>query len=383
MRRDLVEAYIPACVDCQRNKSATSKPAGPLHPLPVPDGRGDSVAIDFIGPLPIDENFNRIVSMTDRMGSDIRIVPTRTDIDAEGFALLFFREWHCEKGLPREIVSDRDKIFTSKFWKALHRLSGVKLKMSMAFHPESDGSSERTNETVNQAIRFHVQRKKKGWVRCLRPIGFQIMNTVNASTGFSPFQPRMGRYPRVIPPLVIKSGVPLIDDAELRAKVVMERLELDVQEARDKLLMAKVQQVHANDKIRPDPGFEIGDHIMLSTLHRRREFEAGHPGRVAKFFPRYDGPYEIIDKHPNFSTYALDLPNSPNAFPTFHVSVLKHFTPNDANLFPSREHARPGPIVTPDGVAGFAIDRIVDERRRGRGMQYLVCWVGYGPLAPS
>src|SRR6202035_2666634 len=106
--------------DCQRNKASTTKMAGPLHPLPVPDDRGDSVAIDFIGPLPLDEGFNCIVSMTDRLGSDLRIIPTRTDIDAEEFAAIFFREWYCENGLPLEIISDRDKLFTSKFWKALH-----------------------------------------------------------------------------------------------------------------------------------------------------------------------------------------------------------------------------------------------------------------------
>jgi Integrase zinc binding domain len=145
MRRDLMEAYIPGCVDCQRNKSSTTKQAGPLHPLPVPDGRGESVAMDFIGPLPLDEGFNCILTMTDRMGSDIRIIPTRTD-DAEDLASIFFREWYCDNGLPLEIISDRDKLFTSKFWKALHKLTGVKLKLSTAFHPETDGSSERSNK---------------------------------------------------------------------------------------------------------------------------------------------------------------------------------------------------------------------------------------------
>jgi hypothetical protein len=129
---DLCESYVPSCTDCQRNKSSTTKPMGPLHPLPVPESHGDSVAIDFIGPLPEDEKFNCILSMTDRSGSDVRIVPTRTNISAENAAALFFEHWYCENGLPLEIVSDRDKLFVSKFWKALHKLSGVKLKMSTA-----------------------------------------------------------------------------------------------------------------------------------------------------------------------------------------------------------------------------------------------------------
>jgi len=156
MRRDLENAYVPGCVDCQRNKSQTSKPRGPLHPLHVPDERGSSVAMDFVGPLPEDEGFNCILTMTDRLGSDIWIIPTRTDVTAEALASLFFKHWYCEHGLPTDIVSDRDKLFVSKFWRALHHLTGVKLKMSTAYHPQTDGSSEHSNKTVNQCLHYHV-----------------------------------------------------------------------------------------------------------------------------------------------------------------------------------------------------------------------------------
>ena len=128
MRRDLEEAYVPSCDDCQRNKSRTHKPPGPLHPLPVPDARFDSVAIDFIGPLPPDEGFDSIITMTDRLGADIRIVPSHTNLTAEQFAIVFFDHWYCENGLPTDIVSDRDKLFMSRFWKALTRLTGGEIK---------------------------------------------------------------------------------------------------------------------------------------------------------------------------------------------------------------------------------------------------------------
>ena len=149
---------------CQRNKGSTKWPAGPLHPLPVLDKRGDSVAIDFVGLLPEDEGFNSIITMTDRSGSNIQVVPTRGDISAEEFAQLFFDHWYCENGLPLEIVSDRDKLFVSRFWRRLTQLAGVKLGMSTAFHPETDGSSKQTNKTVNQCLRYHVTRNQKGWV---------------------------------------------------------------------------------------------------------------------------------------------------------------------------------------------------------------------------
>jgi len=113
MRRDLKTSYIPLCTDCLRNKSSTRKPAGSLHPLPIPDDHGDSVAMDFIGPLPLDKRFDCILSMTNRLGSDVCIIPTRTDITAKNLALLFFNHWYCKNGLPNDIISDRDKLFLS------------------------------------------------------------------------------------------------------------------------------------------------------------------------------------------------------------------------------------------------------------------------------
>jgi len=138
-----------------------------LHPLPIPDQWGNSVAIDFIGPLPEDNGKHSIITFTDRLGSDIQLVASRTDITAEELAYLFFDRWYCENGLPSEIVSDWDKLFVSRFWKSLHRLTGIKLKLSTAYHPATDGVSECTNKTVNQSLRFHVEWNQLGWVHAL------------------------------------------------------------------------------------------------------------------------------------------------------------------------------------------------------------------------
>jgi hypothetical protein len=148
MRWDLLNRYIPACVDCQQNKLGMSLPLGPLHLLLVPDKRFDSIAIDFVGPLPKDDGFNGIVTMTDRLGADIQIVACNMDMTAEEFVVVFFDRWYCENGCPTEIVSDCNKIFMSKFWKALAKISGIKLKMSMAYHPKTDGSLECSNKMV-------------------------------------------------------------------------------------------------------------------------------------------------------------------------------------------------------------------------------------------
>jgi len=142
-------------------------PAGPLHPLPVPDVHGNSVAINFIGPLPEDTGFNMLLTMTDRLGADIRLVPCRDNISACELAQLFFSHWYCENGLPREIVSNCDKLFLSRFWKALHKLTNISLKLSSSYHPQLDGASERTNKTVNQCIHFLVDQDQSGWVSTL------------------------------------------------------------------------------------------------------------------------------------------------------------------------------------------------------------------------
>jgi hypothetical protein len=135
MCRDLKEAYIPACTECQHNKSQTKKPASPLHPLPIPDKCCDSITMDFIGPLPLDEGFNCISSMTDRLNSDFHTIPTQTDISAKDLAILFFNNWYCENGLPLEIMSDWDKLFVSTFWCMLHKLTGCQVKALVVVPP--------------------------------------------------------------------------------------------------------------------------------------------------------------------------------------------------------------------------------------------------------
>lgn len=377
MQRDLEKAYIPSCIDCQRNKFSTTRPIGPLHPLPVPDRRCDSIVIDFIGPLPLDQGFDSIVTFTDRLGSEVRLIPTKTPLNAEELANLFFREWYCENGLPLEIISDRDKLFTSRFWRALHKLTGVKLKMSTAYHPQSDGASERTNKTVIQCVRFAVERHQKGWSHALPKIRFDIMNTVNASTGFTPFQLRFGKSPRLLPPIIQADHESAEETTAANIITQMCRIEAAAQ---DNLITAKIRQAAQANKERDlSFPFHVGEQVLvLSTFHRRRECKTGEEPRVAKFMPRFDGPYRILATDEDHSTVTLDMPNTPHIFPVFHTSELRLFKESDTTLFPSRALHPPSP-VTINGDQEFYIDKIVDERRRGRGKQFLVRWRGEGP----
>jgi len=359
MQRDLKQGYVTSCPDCQCNKSSKTKPYGPLHPLPIPNQHGDSIAIDFIGPLPEDGGHNCIITFTDRLGSDIQLVPTHTDITAEDLAYLFFNKWYCENGLLSDIVSDRDKLFMSRFWKALHKLTGVKLKLSTAYHPETDGASEQMNKTVNQALHYHIECNQLGWVCALLHIHFDMMNTVNKSTSFMPFQLRFGRSPRIIPPLVPAKTSATV--ANIDAWHVIRHLETDVLEAQDNLLKAKISQSFQKNKHRTLKfPFSIDTCVRLSMLHRCKEYTAKGEKQVAKFMLHYDGPYTITDVDEEHSTVMLDLPNSPNICPTFHTSEVLPYIESDISLFPSHRFEEPKPIVTDVGDEEYYIECILD-----------------------
>ncbi|TFY58726.1 hypothetical protein EVJ58_g6233 [Rhodofomes roseus] len=386
MRRDFEDMYIPLCKECQRNKSSTRKAPGSLHPLPVPDGCGEEVTIDFIGPLPLDEGYDCLATVTDRMGSDLQLILTTMDVNEEQFVSQYFDAWYCNNGLSKVVTSNRDKIFTSKFWQTLQRLAGVKWKMSMSFHPQTDGASERSNKTVIQALRYHVGPNQKGWVRALPRVRFAIMNTVNVSTGFSPFQLLQGHLPRVIPPLLDDDIRAACDDASVAcaAADVIRNIETDIMEAQDNLFLAKVHQaLMANAHCGAQIAYAVGDRVMLSMFHRRRKYMQRGNHRVAKFMVCWDGPYKVLHAHLEFLVYTLDLPSHMQIFPTFHASLLKPFHNNNSMLFPSREYAQPGPVVTPDGEEEFDVKAVTDRRRHGRGWQYFVTWKGYPKSAGS
>ena len=309
------------------------------------------------------------------------IPPTRLDITAKDCAAIFFEKWYCENGLPLEIISDRDKLFTSAFWKELHRLTGTKVKLSSAFHPETDGASERTNKTLNQTLRYLVDRQQKGWVKQLPYVRFVMMNTVNASTGYSPFYLKTGRNPRTIPPIdAIPFALERGDGGDIEdAKSHLEALAHTLEEVRDNLIEAKTRQAHyANQKRGPEDSYRVEDLVMLSTANRRREYKGSGQNRSAKLMPRWEGPIEVIRAYPERSEYTLALPSHSNTFPSFHSSQLKRYVPNDRDQFPDRQPEQPGPLLyDAEGEPMYEAERIVDERRAGAGWRYRVKFVGW------
>lgn len=142
------------------------------------------------------------MTLTDCLSSDIQIVPTITTPTAENMACLFFNHWYCKNSLPLEIILDCNKLFLSHFWVELHKLTGVKLKMLTAYHPELDRVSKLTNKTIIQCIHFAVECNQQGWVHTLPKVWFDIMNTINASTGFLPFQLCFRKAVHILPPII-------------------------------------------------------------------------------------------------------------------------------------------------------------------------------------
>ena len=249
--------------------------------------------------------------------------------------------------------------------------------MSSSYHPETDGASERSNKTVIQCVRFAIERDQGGWAQALPKVRFDIMNTLNVSTGYSPFQLRFGKSPRILPPIVstASNDSPVTTTAEA---MIQKMLPIEL-EAHDNLLSAKISQAHFQNKHRNNSfPFKIRERVVLSTANRRAEYKSQDNLCITKFMPRFDGPYTIIGTNEKHSTVTLHLPNTPHAFPVFHTSEVQPFLENDDALFPHRALNPPTPIIR-DGQQEFFIDKIVDERKCAKQIQYRVRWQGEGP----
>jgi len=313
------------------------------------------------------------------LGADVRLIPCKATMTARDLAVVFFDHWFCENGLPLDIVSDRGSLFLSQFWKHLHELTGISLKLSSSFHPETDGLSERTNKTLNQALRAAVSRHHHGWVAALPRIRFHIMNTCNASTGFSGFQLRLGVSPRLMPPLLRDP----VDESEETPLQFFERIQRDVGSAADNLLETKVNQASQANKFRvADVLYVIGDKVLLSTKNLSTDHNNEPLPPTKKLRPKFIGPFTITAVDLRHSTVTLNLPGPSNRCRVFHTSLVKPykvFVPDtdheDTNA--EDEHlSTPPSKPTDNGVEHFIRD-IIQHRKSGRGYRFLVRWQGF------
>lgn len=362
--RGEIEAFCRSCGACQTSKVPRMKPAGLLKSLPTPSRPWGSIAMDFAGPLPKVDGKDYLWIVIDRLTSLVHLVPTRTTVTAPDLAILFLKEIVRLHGLPDSIVSDRDSKFTSHFWQETHRVLGIKLKMSTAFHPQTDGKSERLIQIVNQVLRAQIQPDQKDWLSKLPMVEFAINSSTNAATGFAPFELTYGYMP------VIHRPIPATPFAGVRDFV--QQAHRNLTEAQDALIESRVAQTHyANAKRREEPQYEVGDRVYLSTQNL-----ALPKGRVRKLLPRFIGPFEILKANLRGATYTLKLTDEMvrrKIHPTFHISLLKPYIPNDESQFPGREATKFYDVGIPEDQE-WVVDSILDHRWVKKKLELKVRW---------
>ena len=178
-----IESYCKMWGTCTTSKDANSKLTGLLHSLPIPNKPWQSIGLDFMGPLPKSNNFDYLQVVIDQLTSQVHLVPTTTTVTTRGVAWLILKEVVRLHGIPESIVSDRDTKFTSIFWKELHRLMWSKLLMSTAFHPQTNGATERANRSIAQILHTVVSNDQKDWSDKCPIVEFTINSSVNDTTG--------------------------------------------------------------------------------------------------------------------------------------------------------------------------------------------------------
>ncbi|KAM3243961.1 hypothetical protein ACQJBY_055715 [Aegilops geniculata] len=196
--RKTVQEYVRACGTCQRYKSEHLHPAGLLLPLPVPTGMWTDVGINFVEALPRMGGKSVILTVVDRFSKYCHFVALAHPYTAESVAQVFFAEIVRLHGVPQSMVSDRDPVFTSAFWRELMRLTGTKLHMTSAFHPQSDGQTEAANKIIVMYLRCLTGDRPRQWLRWL-PWAEYIYNTAyQTATQETPFKLVYGHDPPTI-----------------------------------------------------------------------------------------------------------------------------------------------------------------------------------------
>mmetsp|Transcript_11 Transcript_11/g.18 ORF Transcript_11/g.18 Transcript_11/m.18 type:complete len:343 (+) Transcript_11:2918-3946(+) len=298
------------------------------------------------------------------------LIPMTKSATAVDVFRLLLQHVFSRHGVPIDVVSDRDPRFTSHFWKEIFQLLNTKLSMSTAFHPQTDGQTERMNQTVEQVLRHYLNPQQTNWDTCLPFVEFALNNSVNVATGHTPFFLNYGFHPRIpfqqafakdpnMQPMVA-SATEFIDHAR-RLQAIVPITSVISQNR------AKAQA----DKHRTDIEFHVGDKVLLST---RNLHLASNP--TPKFRQRFVGPFTILQRIGNVS-YKLDLPATWTIHPVFHISLLKAF--HESPQFPEQQALlRPPPLLI-DGHKEWLVDQILDERTTRGKREFFIRWTGFGP----
>jgi hypothetical protein len=323
-------------------------------------------------PLPVTpRGYNAVVVFVDRLTKMIKIAPCTDQVTAEETAKLFFEHvWRQGHGIPKVFVSDRDPRFTGAYWQALFKLLGTRLNMSTSNHPQTDGQTERANRTIEEMLRAYIAPLQDDWDTHLVNLEFAYNDSVNATTGFTPFYLNYGKHP--LTPLALlqaetRSGVEAADDFVVRMQTELIRAKGAIQRAQER------QAQNANRK-RRDHQFSVGDMVYLSRDHLR---EKGAPDAKQKFQKRNYGPYRI-EAVLSPLTYRLNFPATVKIHPVVHISALREHRHSDQ--FPDRDEVySPPPVEMVEGEEHFQVESFLAKRQVNKKAQYLVDFTGYGP----
>ena len=192
-----IRRFVRNCDVCGRNKAWRDKKQGFLKPLPIPSRIWSEISIDFVVDLPESEGCKNLLVITDRLGKGVILEPCDS-MDAEAVSEIFIRRFYRQHGLPAAIVSDRGRQFVSILWKMICKVLGIERKLSTAYHPQTDGATERMNQTVETFLRTYIDFDQRNWVRLLPIAEFVFNNRDAASTGVSPFFLSHGYHAKIL-----------------------------------------------------------------------------------------------------------------------------------------------------------------------------------------
>jgi len=366
--RDDVTKYVKSCDSCQRNKVERASPRGELRPLPIPNVPWSHISIDFITQLPksmhLGQTYDAIAVVVDRLTKMAHFIFCNSDITAEETAQLYIDFVYKLHGLPVDLVSDRGPQFISSFWKTFWRLLSAKASLSTAFHPQTDGQTERTNQTLEQYLRHFVNYEQNDWAQYLSLAEFAYNNAIHSSTKTSPFFANYMRHPRA--DTLSKEKVESSSDS---AEQKVQRMDELLEKLKQHLIKAQAAMVIQANKHRRPADFKVNDKVWVLT----RNMQSPRPARKLDY--RKSGPY-VIEEQINSVSFKLKLPPHMHVHPVFHSSLL---SPHHENYFSNRIPTPPPPIQYRDQDGPeFEVERILDVRKRGRRWEWLVNWKGYG-----
>lgn len=358
-----IEQYVSTCDLCQKSKDWTRKryrdpqlPDVPLEPWTV-------VAIDFCGPFPkTKRGHDSVCAVYCLLTREAIFMPCQTTITAKGTAELYVRGVFRYKGLPRRFISDRGPQFIASFWQHVWEMLGTTATLNAPYHPQSN-PMERGNKTFVTGLRIYVCARQDDWDDKLILFEFAYNNTVNPSTGQTPFYLNTGRHPLVPAIKDLKTNQPAVEDFVLSIKN-------ELAAARDCLL--RTQAANA-DRQGPDfqtPTFQVGDLVLLSTANLRLKLAS------KKLEPKWIGPLKILQiRGPN--TVLLEpTPRLKDIEPIQNVLFLKPYKTRPAELGPQVIHLPPEIIK---GEEEFEVEDILAHRYKGKKLEYLVRFKSYGP----